>query len=187
MYVCVYVYINDIHIYIPGDGVWGRLVAPLYALHICKYVYMGRVYPSIDIVYCGNIWKETHKLFWKETHKLLDPDKLSVGNLLSVSRDNPQTQTRIYELEFSEYHASYWFDWDREILSHLGWDKLKLDWRTDTTLCIYVCMYICMYVCMYICICVCMYICIYKWCTHIHTWRWRERSSSCSSSRAAYM
>jgi len=45
----------------------------------------GRVYPSIDLVSCGNIWKETHKLF--------DPDKLSVGNLLSPSRVNLQTQT----------------------------------------------------------------------------------------------
>jgi len=50
-----------------------------------KFYSQGRVYPSIDLVCCGNIWKENHKLF--------DPDKLSVGNSLSVCRVNPQTQS----------------------------------------------------------------------------------------------
>jgi len=71
----------------------------------------------------------------KETHKLFDPDKLSVGNSWSVSWVNPQTQSsKLRAWAFFEYQPSYWFDWDREILSHDCWDKLKLDWWTDTTL-----------------------------------------------------
>jgi len=87
----------------------------------------GRVCLSIDLVCCGNVWKETHNL--------LDPDKLSVGKSLSFSQVNPQTQSSNFQVEcFLEYQTSYWSDWDREILSHLGWDKLKLDWQTNTTL-----------------------------------------------------
>jgi len=49
----------------------------------------GRFYPSIHLVCCGNIRKETHKL--------LDPDKISVGNLLSVSQVDPANS----KLEFT--------------------------------------------------------------------------------------
>jgi len=56
---------------------------------------------------------------WKETYKWFDPDKLSVGNSLSVSRINPQTQSsNLWARVCFEYQTSYWFDWDREILSH---------------------------------------------------------------------
>ena len=53
----------------------------------------GRVCPSIDLVCCGNIGKETHKL--------LDPEKLSVVNLLNFSRVNTQTQICVRSSEFS--------------------------------------------------------------------------------------
>ena len=70
--------------------------------------FKGHVYPSIDLVCCGNIGKETHKLF--------DPDKLSVGNLLSVCRVNPQTQSsNLRAWVCFEYQTSYWFHWDRGI------------------------------------------------------------------------
>ena len=64
---------------------------------------------------------------------------VSVGNSWSVFRVNPQTQSSnlrawIRAWVCFEYQTSYWFDWDQEILSHSCWDKLKLDWRTDTTL-----------------------------------------------------
>jgi len=128
--------------------------APMYTnihtyIHIFRYIYLyiyvhalqilrgivwseGRVYPSIDWVCCGNIWKETNKCF--------DPNKLSVGNSLRVSRGNPQTQSSNSRAwVFFEYQTTCWFDWDREILSHVCRDKLKLDWRTGTTLnmCVY--------------------------------------------------
>jgi len=82
---------------------------------------------SIGLVCCGNIWKETYN--W------VVPDKIRVGNSWSVSRINPQTQSSNLRAWLCfEYQTSYWFDWDREILSHDCWDKFKLDWRTDTTL-----------------------------------------------------
>jgi len=66
---------------------------------------------SIDLVCCGNIWKETHKLF--------DPDKLSVENSWSIFRVNPQTQnSNLRAWVFFEYQTSYWLDWDWEIVSH---------------------------------------------------------------------
>jgi len=60
--------------------------------------------------------------------------KLNVGNWLSVSRVNLQTRnSNLRAWGFCQCQTSYWFDWDREILSHDCCDKLKLDWRTDTT------------------------------------------------------
>jgi len=82
--------------------------------------------PSIDLICCGNIWRETHKL--------LNPDKLSVGNSWSVSRINPaNSKLKFTSLCFLEYQTSYCFDWDREILSRVCSDKLILDRRTETT------------------------------------------------------
>ena len=54
--------------------------------------------------------------------------------VVCFSSSSANSKLEFTSFSFLEYQTSYWFDWDREILSHLGWDKLKLDWRTDTTL-----------------------------------------------------
>jgi len=53
----------------------------------------GCVCQTINLVCCGNLWKETHKL--------LDPDDLCVVNSLKFSRVNPHTQSVNLKLEFS--------------------------------------------------------------------------------------
>jgi len=131
---------------ITGLSGWRTPDKPLRTQHklseLSKRVRMsqGCVYPSIDLVCCRNIWKETHKL--------LDPDKLSVENSLSVSKSriNPQAKSSNLRVWVCfEHQTSYWFDWDREILSHDCWGSFQagifpepgpgFEWGTVTKWC----------------------------------------------------
>jgi len=68
------------------------------------------------------------------THKLFDPDKLSVGNSLNVSRVHPQIQSsNLRAWVFFEYQTSCWFDCQFHRTSSLLktpfyvplWDKMR--------------------------------------------------------------
>jgi len=63
----------------------------------------GRVCPSIVLVFCGNICKETHKL--------LDPDKCwKLVEFLSSKSANSKLE--FTSLSFLD-QSSFWFDWEK--------------------------------------------------------------------------
>ena len=73
--------------------------------------------PSIDLVCCRNIWKESHKL--------LDPNKLSVVNSLGFSRVNSQTQNCFTSVRF--------FRVTKELLGWLGMKIPVSEAHVETT------------------------------------------------------
>ena len=117
--------------------------------NLCKETHAVLDPDQVNVVKWNSTHSKSHGNLCKETHILLDPDKLSVVNLLSFSRVNPHTESSIpnqllvwlgprnpvpcwasLELICTPrarfYQTSYWFDWDREIQSHICWVSLEV-------------------------------------------------------------